>query len=115
MLELSPLGLEQVGPSSIPVMPAAPCSIFRPAVTPDTSCNLRTSWVSLNEEASSIAAGLPSGQAALQGSTSNSVTSLFQTAQGAGFTAVRLFLHGESTTFQLQTSPGILSLVRHPL
>jgi hypothetical protein len=67
------------------------------------------SWVSLNREAAAIAAGLPSSMAAVQqDGGGNQVTSLFKTAQAAGFTAVRLFLHGEDSGFQLQTSQGMV-------
>ena len=63
-------------------------------------------WVSLNKAATQIAAGLPSGAAALNATYSNTVTKLFQSAVSAKFTAVRLFLHGEDEGSQLQTQPG---------
>ena len=68
------------------------------------------SWVSLNRQAAAIAASLPDGQAFLQSASSNAVTSLFTKARAAGFTAARLFLHGEDSGFQLQTAPGMQTL-----
>jgi len=63
-------------------------------------------WVSLNKAATQIVAALPSGAAALNAKYSNTVTKLFQSAVKAKFTAVRLFLHGEDESSQLQTQPG---------
>lgn len=63
-------------------------------------------WVSFNKAAASAIKSLPQGQAGLDSRYTNQVTDVFKAANQYGFTAVRLFLHGEDSSFQLQTGPG---------
>jgi hypothetical protein len=41
---------------------------------------------------------------------SNYVTNVFDVAKSNGFNIVRVFGHGEETSFELQTAPGVVSL-----
>lgn len=60
------------------------------------------SWVTLNRQATAVAGGIsPGGDLG-----SNYVTNVFDIAKNNGFNTVRIFGHGEETSFELQTEPG---------
>eukprot|EP00884_Botryococcus_braunii_P019303 jgi/Botrbrau1/6056/Bobra.0042s0036.1 len=61
------------------------------------------SWVTLNRQATAVAGGIsPGGDLG-----SNYVTNVFDVAKANGFNIVRIFGHGEETSFELQTDPGV--------
>ena len=64
-----------------------------------------TAWVDLNRQATKVAGNAAPGTP-IEKLGDNYVTKVFDQAKDAGFNLVRVFGHGEETSFMLQTSPG---------
>ena len=68
-------------------------------------------WVDVNWQASEIAASLPApatlATATAPAAPASDIQCQFDTATAAGFTTIRIFAHGESSSFELQTAPGV--------
>jgi hypothetical protein len=62
-------------------------------------------WVSLNEEASRVARDASKAPSELY--QNNKVTQLLDKAKQNGWNTVRVFAHGQSQGYQLQTAPGV--------
>ena len=65
----------------------------------------KTAWVDLNRQATKVAGNAAPGTS-IEKLGENYVTKVFDQARDAGFNLVRVFGHGEETSFMLQTAPG---------
>lgn len=66
---------------------------------------INTAWVDLNRQATKVAGNAAPGTP-IEKLGENYVTKVFDQARDAGFNLVRIFGHGEETSFMLQTAPG---------